>query len=261
LLLEALAELSTSLVELGMSGEELNRQNEELIETRQQVEAERSHYKELFEFTPDGYLVTDANATIPEANRATATLLGVRQDFLIGKPLIVFIAEGEHDKFLSWLSQAGKSERANLELTIQPRDGKPFPVELTVTGIYERNEHTGLRWLVRDISKHKQVEAALHESEERFHTLATVAPVGIFLSDPQGNCTYANPRWLQMVGLSLEEVLGDGWMNAIYPEDRQRVINQWSQYCRNPEIWNEEYRLQTPQGQVTWVSGIAAPMP
>ena len=112
----------------------------------------------------------------------------------------------------------------------------------------------------QDITQRKMSEEALQESEERFHTLAALAPIGIFLSDPQGNCTYANPLWLQMVGLTIEEVLGEGWMKGIYAEDRQQVIANWSQYCKNPKKWKEEYRLQNPQGQVTWVSGVAAPM-
>jgi len=61
------------------------------LAAREALETERQRYRDLFEFAPDGYLVTDADGTIQEANQAAALLLGVRQDFLGGKPLVVFV--------------------------------------------------------------------------------------------------------------------------------------------------------------------------
>ena len=107
---QALAELSTLLGELEASGEELNQYNEQLVEAHQLLELERNHYKELFEFSPDGYLATDANGTIQEANRVAADLLGVRQNFLINKPLLAFIAEFEHERFFN-VAYPGLEER------------------------------------------------------------------------------------------------------------------------------------------------------
>jgi PAS domain-containing protein len=67
------------LEELQVSGEELRVQNEELAAARQTVETERQRYQELFDFAPDGYLVTNAEGVIQEANRAAAGLLRVSQ--------------------------------------------------------------------------------------------------------------------------------------------------------------------------------------
>jgi two-component system, cell cycle sensor histidine kinase and response regulator CckA len=78
LLPEALQQLSNSVEELTVTTEELRRQNDELASTRSLVEAEREHYKELFEFAPDGYIVTDPHGIIREINSSAAKLLGVR---------------------------------------------------------------------------------------------------------------------------------------------------------------------------------------
>lgn len=99
LLGDSLRELAIALQELHVAAEELQQQNEALATTRQLVEAERQHYQELFDFAPDGYLVTDPEGVIREANRAVATLLDVRQDFLVGKPLLVFVAETARQRF------------------------------------------------------------------------------------------------------------------------------------------------------------------
>ena len=58
-----------------------------MIQAQSGLEEERQRYQELFEFAPDGYLVTDALGVIREANRAASELLGIRAEFLRGKPL------------------------------------------------------------------------------------------------------------------------------------------------------------------------------
>src|ERR1051326_5121470 len=87
----AFEQLQNALEELRVVEEELREQNDELAAAREAVEAERQRYQELFEFAPDGYLVTDARGIIREANRAVAALLNVPQRFLAGKPLWTFV--------------------------------------------------------------------------------------------------------------------------------------------------------------------------
>ena len=99
LLKEAIAESSIALEELHVAVEELQQQNRELLATRQQVEQERQRYQELFEEVPDGYLVTNEQGIIQEANRAAARLLNVAQRFLVGKPLSIFIAQSAQNAF------------------------------------------------------------------------------------------------------------------------------------------------------------------
>ena len=77
LLPEALEELSTALEELRVTEEEVRVQNEQLAEAHQSVEAQRDHYRELFQLAPVAYLVTDRVGLIREANQQTASLLGV----------------------------------------------------------------------------------------------------------------------------------------------------------------------------------------
>ena len=157
LLQETITELSIALEELNVSLEELHEQNQELMLTRQAVEQERQHYQELFEFAPDGYLVTDEQGIIQEANSAVATLLNVRQVFLLGKPLTVFVAESDRQTFYQLL----ESQRQKQELWMQPRRREPFPAVIAVSAIYTQGQLVGWRWIIRDITEQKQAAAAL----------------------------------------------------------------------------------------------------
>ena len=64
-------------------------------------------------------------------------------------------------------------------------------------------------------------DQALRESEEHYHVLTRLAPVGIFRTDAQGNCTYVNQRWCDIAGISPEQAYGEGWAQAIHPDDRK----------------------------------------
>lgn len=60
LLSEVFKELHSALEELEVADRELRQQNQELCLAQAAVEAERQRYQDLFEFAPDGYLMTDA---------------------------------------------------------------------------------------------------------------------------------------------------------------------------------------------------------
>ena len=139
---EALEELSSALEELHVASEELGKQQEELVAARQR-------YQDLFDFAPDGYLVTNLEGTIQAANRAAASLLGAAQEFLVGKPLLVFIGKDDRKAFRARLARLGEESGSvqRLEIDMQPRHGTPFPAATTVSTVCDAAGHCiGLRW-------------------------------------------------------------------------------------------------------------------
>ena len=111
--LEALQAAHTTAIEaLRVAIEKLHQQHNELVSTRQALETERQRYQELFDWVPDGYLVTDAYGTIREANRAAALLLNVSPQALIGKSLLPFVVQKEQRTFPTWLSQRLQARQA-----------------------------------------------------------------------------------------------------------------------------------------------------
>ena len=112
----------------------------------------------------------------------------------------------------------------------------------------------------RDITARKHAEAALRESEELFRTLTALAPVGIYLTDAEGRCLYANSCWCEMAGVDPQAVLGDGWKSALHPEDRAQVFAGWEKMVAAEDGWVTEYRFQTPAGKITPVYALASPL-
>ncbi|TVR13188.1 MAG: PAS domain S-box protein, partial [Phormidium sp. GEM2.Bin31] len=96
------------------------------------------------------------------------------------------------------------------------------------------------------------------QEAHRYHLLTHHAPVGIFQFNPQGGVTFVNPSWCKITGLSQDEALGQGWTQALHPEDRDRVV-EVARHIRE-EITSCEFRFVTPQGQVVWVLGNSVPL-
>ena len=109
--------------------------------------------------------------------------------------------------------------------------------------------------LQNELTKRQRIEATLIESEQRYATLATAAPVGIFRTDAQGLCTYVNDRYTQISGLTPEATIGQGWQQGMHPDDHDWVIAQWQQFIQSNHSFQLEYRFQRPDGTVTWVYG------
>mgnify|MGYP000030865930 CR=1 FL=1 len=156
----AFEELQAVLEELQASEEEVRAQSEMLVEARHTIEAERQRYQELFEFAPDGYLVTDPTGRIQEANQAIAQLLKVSQAFMVGKPLAVFVEQGDRARFhlkLDELNQIDKIQ--NWEVRLRSQVCLPFDAALTVAAVRDSTgQLVHLRWSVRDITERKQLQ-------------------------------------------------------------------------------------------------------
>jgi PAS domain S-box-containing protein len=155
-------ELQETLEELQIAEEELRQQNEQLILSREITEAERLRYQNLFEFAPNGYFVTDHLGVIQEANQAASFLLSVPQKALIGKPLVVYIAEKYRFEFVSRLRKLQNLQE--WEIYLRPRQGLPFPGKVRVNPLYDNlNKSTRFLWSISDVSEQ---HAALHEREK-----------------------------------------------------------------------------------------------
>ena len=104
-----------------------------------------------------------------------------------------------------------------------------------------------------------QAAAAVKKGEVRYRLLADVSPVGIFRTDPEGRTVYVNPMWCRISGMSSSAALGDGWLEGVHPDDRERVIQGWQEASKKRQGSDTDYRFLRPDGRIAWVMGQATP--
>jgi PAS domain S-box-containing protein len=100
---------------------------------------------------------------------------------------------------------------------------------------------------------------ALRESEERFRNMADNAPVMIWVTDPDGMCTYLNRQWYEFTGQTPETGLGMGWLDATHPDDAPGAAEAFLAANASGRSFRLEYRLGHVDGTWRWAIDTALP--
>ncbi|HEU0204722.1 MAG TPA: PAS domain S-box protein [Burkholderiaceae bacterium] len=112
-------------------------------------------------------------------------------------------------------------------------------------------------WLV---VQQARAAAALAESEQRFRRMADAAPVMIWVSDTDKQCTWVNKQWLAFVGRSMAQVVGRGWIESIHPDDVALCLDTYTSAFDARRPLAMEYRLRRRDGAYRWVLDNSLPM-
>lgn len=175
--------LPTALKELGIVSEalqlaiqELAQQNERLANLQDELNAERQRYQDLFEFMPDGCVLTDANAVIQQVNCAMASLVNIQSPYLQGKSLISFVVPEDLPLFQAKLNHinqsrqfnpsSASSDRIEFSVRFQRRPSHVFNAAVALNVIRRPDGAQPLyQWVVHDVTERKRAEAALNNPE------------------------------------------------------------------------------------------------
>lgn len=200
-------ELSTAFEELNVAVEELNAQEQELLSSQQLIESERQRYRDLFEFAPDSYLVTDERGTIQEANRTAAELFNSDQSFMRGLPLSVFVVKEDVALLLQHLHSLRQAQPGAIEeweARLQPRNAEPCDTWVRVAPISDYSGRVvGMRWLLRDQTA-RNLSAAYQQTSAILESISDA----FYAVDQQWCFTYINRKAEQLLGQSRELLLG-----------------------------------------------------
>ncbi|MCP4135009.1 MAG: PAS domain S-box protein [bacterium] len=223
-------------------------------------ESEYRHLWNVYSQSTFPTLVMDKHGKIVDYNRAMETLTGYAHEEMPDCNIWIlkmFVDESFRSLVLERaLNPESGSNRG--EFVVTAKNGVYRYVVFSVYDILHEGEFTNLRIVQgEDITERKQVEETLRLSEERFRTLAKAAPVGIYLTDPDGDCVYVNDRWQEMAGLGIEEARGKGWVQGLHEKDRDLIGDSWYKMIESKGVWGLEFRFQNKEGLITWVYGVA----
>jgi PAS domain S-box-containing protein len=124
-----------------------------------------------------------------------------------------------------------------------------------------REAERGARALLEaKVAEHQQAEAALRLSEARFRSLVQATAQLVWSTNASGEVVEDSPSWRAFTGQSLEEWLGTGWLQALHPEDRERVVSVWREAVATWSLYEVEYRLRRPDGSYTPVLARGTPV-
>jgi PAS domain S-box-containing protein len=119
---------------------------------------------------------------------------------------------------------------------------------------------TGAIAVIMDIDELKRSAEALRKAEERFRAVANLVPDLLWSSEPDGNTTWYNERWMDYTGQTFEEAIGWGWTETIHPEDREVSARRYRAAAEQGTALQQEHRIRRVDGEYRWFLVRAEPL-
>ena len=157
--------------------------------------------------------------------------------FYAGAPLV-----GDSGEPLGALCVIGPEPRAG-GLTDFQREGLLVLAQAVMRRLRDRRSHV-----------------AHASSEAKFHALSDAIPQMAWSTGPDGAVDYFNKRWGQFTGVPVEQHFGDGWAEAVHPDDVPAAQEAWSRAVRDLSPYEVEYRLRRHDGEWRWTLARGLPM-
>jgi len=171
-----------------------------------------------------------------------------------------------------WLQSIHPDDRPRIQARWQNavQTGRPYEVEQRL-----RHGTTGAyRWfLVKavpftdaqgTILKYIGTCTDIHDkkqAEDELRVLIDAIPQFVWMIRPDGSSDYCNRRWCDYTTMTSQQSQGDGWLQAIHPDDYQHTLTVWHHACASGEPFEIEYRFKDGKtGDYRWFLGRATPV-
>ncbi|MDZ7346075.1 MAG: PAS domain S-box protein, partial [candidate division KSB1 bacterium] len=228
----------------------------ERYKAEQALAQSEERFRKAFNVSPDAVNINRlTDGLFISANKAFYETSGYSPEEVIGKTSIelsLWVDLKDRERLVEGLQRDGIYR--NLQARFRMKDGT-IRFGLMSAALIELNGEPYILNITRDITELIEAQEALRRSEQRWAALAEIAPVGIFRTDAEGATIYVNSRWCEISGLSPEKAMGNGWLQAVHPEDRKRIAEGWKKAIKSKTASLAEYRFVRPDGAVRWVMG------
>lgn len=247
-------------------------------DTLHPIQEELKLYRRLYENIPSVYFSLDTTGIILSVNKFGAKCLGYTVEELLNKSIFNLFEQSDKQilfgAFQELLNTSSNSEVANWEFRLDcptskilwvkvvarlsPEEDENSLIDATQGGKYPRKDPEILM-VLEDITAHKQAEDVLRESEQRFHTMASTAPVMLWMAGCDGLFTFFNQFWLKFTGRSMEQQQGLGWLEGVHPQDQEFCQEIYDSAFHARGKFEMEYRLKRHDDEYRWILDTGVP--
>ena len=249
--------LRTSLHELSVHKIELEMQREELLRAQEKLSASRSHYFDLYDLAPVGYVTTSERGLILKANHTAASLLGATRADLEELPIFRFIHREDQDIYYMMQKQLMKTrEPQTRELRMVRPDGTAIWTNLQAAISQDEGGEPTCRFTFNDITARKQKELV----SARLAAIVRSSDDAIISMDLNGIVTTWNHGAEKLFGYTSVEMEGTSILRLI-PTDRQHEERDILEKSRDGNLVDHfETLRQAKDGRLLDVSITSSPI-
>ena len=140
------------------------------------------------------------------------------------------------------------------------RDERCFSVGFFPLPSAEGRGRQAAGMVVEDVTSRIRAERHVRTSEERFRSLVQASAAIVWTAAPDGALRGPVPEWTAFTGQDDAQLDGDGWLDAVHPEDRAMVAERWADAVQAGDIYHCEHRLRRHDGVWRWMGARAVPI-
>src|SRR5260221_718003 len=206
-----------------------------------------------------GIAVLTPEGIVLEINEAPLDGAHLRREEVIGKPLAKtpwwsFSPAGQ-EQLRAAIARASTGETVLFETLVHPREELFLHLEVVIIPHIDADHH--IECLVMagiDITARKRAEAELR-------MLIDAIPQLVWMLGPDASAEYCNQRWRDYTTLTSQQSQGDGWLQAIHPDDYQHTMTAWHHARASGEPFEIECRFKDGKtGDYRWFLSRAMPV-
>jgi PAS domain S-box-containing protein len=269
------AELEQRVLErteaLRLANEQLRQEIRERKQAEEKLRQSEQWFRNLVETTSDWVWELNENLVYTYVSPQVRDILGYSPQEIESKTPFGFIPARDRQRITNFFSQllAVQEPFSCLENTSLCKNGYQVVLETSGVPVFDGNgKFCGYRGISRNITARKRMEVALRESQQKYQTLFDSLPIGISITDEQGNILEANPASEEILGLSIAEQTkrkydAPEWQ-IIRPDSTPMPTSEFATVralTENRVIKNSEMGIVKPGGEISWLSVTAAPIP
>jgi PAS domain S-box-containing protein len=239
------------------------------VTERRRAEQERreieTRFTSLVKNIKDHAIFTlDTEGRVTSWNVEAERILGYREAEVLGRHFsFIFTAEDvEHGLPEHELRTAKERGRAEDERWHVRKGGERLWALGIITPTHDaEGRHTGYSKILRDMTDRKQAEAALRASEERHRAVVSITTDILWRTDAAGDFVEPQESWEKYTGQPWEQHRGSAWVNAVHPDDRERVAAIWRRACEARSFYEVRCRMwHGPTQSWRHIIGRAVPL-
>ncbi|MCB2184078.1 MAG: PAS domain-containing protein [Desulfobulbaceae bacterium] len=183
------------------------------------------------------------------------------RDQVIDRTVRSVLGAAFYKQIAPYIQKALKGRKVHFETTLNYPDSKTRHIMADYTpNVDALGNVVGFFTLIIDITERNRLESSLRESEELHRTIGENVPFGSWTSDAQGHFTHVTKPFLDMAGMTLDEVLGFGWLSRVPQEERDELEKEWLRCLRTGRDWNYEYRFLGGDGKLYDIMALGRPI-
>ncbi len=178
---------------------------------------------------------------------------------ILGKTLREVLGEEAYGVRAPLIAAALAGERQNFASDFDHPTRGALAVQTNYVPWMDHGEVRGLVIVVADVTEQRATERALRESEARFRRIADSAPVMMWVTRLDRTRDFVNDAYAEFVGLSRAEARAYDWIQAIHPDDVERLVAESLAGEATLKPFALEARYRRHDGEYCWLRSVSSP--